>query len=130
MRCVWRCVCVWRCYLIGCIGLTFRSPLLAPLLSLNMQALSAQGGPPSQGTQLCLQALCKDPRNTVVILSGRERTLLEEWFKGVDRIGLCAEHGFYYRVPSVDDGQWSVSPPASPPASQPHYRSVGRPAHC
>ncbi|CBZ50187.1 trehalose-6-phosphate synthase of likely plant origin, related [Neospora caninum Liverpool] len=68
--------------------------------------LFAQGRPPSQQVKDCLQALVDDQRNTVVILSGRNRHLLEEWFSSVKGIGLCAEHGFYYRVPGITGDQW------------------------
>ncbi|KFG41965.1 trehalose-phosphatase, partial [Toxoplasma gondii GAB2-2007-GAL-DOM2] len=54
--------------------------------------LFAQGRPPSPQVKDCLQALVDDQRNTVVILSGRDRHLLEEWFSSIRGIGLCAEH--------------------------------------
>ncbi|EPR58368.1 trehalose-phosphatase [Toxoplasma gondii GT1] len=68
--------------------------------------LFAQGRPPSPQVKDCLQALVDDQRNTVVILSGRDRHLLEEWFSSIRGIGLCAEHGFYYRVPGITGDQW------------------------
>jgi len=39
-----------------------------------------------------LQSLSRDPKNTVVIISGRDKTTLEEWL-GHIRAALVAEHG-------------------------------------
>jgi len=43
-----------------------------------------------------LDTLSGDPRNTVVIISGRERSVLERWFGALD-VGLIAEHGIWNR---------------------------------
>ena len=47
-----------------------------------VQNLFSQGSGPSKAVQACLQTLCKDPRNTVVILSGRDKESIEAWFGG------------------------------------------------
>ncbi|KAG2524895.1 hypothetical protein BBO99_00005047 [Phytophthora kernoviae] len=44
-----------------------------------------------------LDALSADKRNTVFIVSGRERKFLETWLNGV-RVGVAAEDGFFYRM--------------------------------
>lgn len=44
-----------------------------------------------------LDALSADPRNTVFIVSGRERKFIETWLNGV-RVGVAAEDGFFYRM--------------------------------
>ncbi|EGZ17853.1 hypothetical protein PHYSODRAFT_461147, partial [Phytophthora sojae] len=44
-----------------------------------------------------LDALSADERNTVFIVSGRERKFLETWLNGV-RVGVAAEDGFFYRM--------------------------------
>jgi len=41
-----------------------------------------------------------------VILSGRNREMLEDWFGSVPRIGLAAERGFYYKLPFTTGDQW------------------------
>ena len=46
-----------------------------------------------------LRALSADPRNTVVIISGRDRTTLESWLGGVGA-ALVAEHGAVMRRPA------------------------------
>lgn len=69
--------------------------------------LSALGSPPSAGIKEALSVLAEDPGNTVVIFSGRDRNCMEEWFGDIPKIGLCAEHGFYAKIPSVTGNQWS-----------------------
>ncbi|KAL5723658.1 hypothetical protein ACHQM5_007031 [Ranunculus cassubicifolius] len=44
-----------------------------------------------------LNNLCKDPNNTVFIVSGRGRSSLSEWFSPCDRLGIAAEHGYLIR---------------------------------
>eukprot|EP00927_Polykrikos_kofoidii_P051113 TRINITY_DN4491_c0_g1_i1.p1 TRINITY_DN4491_c0_g1~~TRINITY_DN4491_c0_g1_i1.p1 ORF type:complete len:1163 (-),score=220.87 TRINITY_DN4491_c0_g1_i1:113-3601(-) len=61
---------------------------------------------PDATVMCCLRALLTDSRNTVVVLSSRKRDVLEEWFGGVNRIGLCAEGGFYYKLPIATGDSW------------------------
>lgn len=44
-----------------------------------------------------LDTLSSDERNTVFIVSGRERKFLETWLNGV-RVGVAAEDGYFYRM--------------------------------
>ncbi|DAZ96493.1 TPA: hypothetical protein N0F65_008360 [Lagenidium giganteum] len=44
-----------------------------------------------------LEHLCKDPRNTVFVVSGCNCDLLTEKFGGVPGLGLVAEHGYFIR---------------------------------
>ncbi len=50
-----------------------------------------------------LARLCADPKNTVVIVSGRDRKTLEKWFKNLD-VDLVAEHGAAIRK----NGEWKT----------------------
>jgi trehalose 6-phosphate synthase/phosphatase len=43
-----------------------------------------------------LTGLAHDPHNTLVIVSGRDKDILESWFKGLP-VGLIAGHGVWYR---------------------------------
>ena len=43
-----------------------------------------------------LQELADDPRNEVVLISGRDKDTLEKWFGGL-KIGLVAEHGAWIK---------------------------------
>jgi trehalose 6-phosphate synthase/phosphatase len=44
-----------------------------------------------------LNSLCRDPKNVVFIVSGRDRKTLMEWFSSCEKIGLAAEHGYFVR---------------------------------
>jgi trehalose 6-phosphate synthase/phosphatase len=52
-----------------------------------------------------VQKLSTDPRNTVVVLSGRPRDSLAAWF-GHLPVGLVAEHGTWLKA---SDGPWRIS---------------------
>jgi len=54
-----------------------------------------------------LKTLSADPRNTIIIMSGRERRFLESWL-GQLRVGLAAEYGFYHRLPGPDSEWQSI----------------------
>jgi trehalose 6-phosphate synthase/phosphatase len=55
----------------------------------------AEAGPDEEIVAL-LQCLSKDPRNTVVIISGRDRITLEDWLGHIGT-ALVAEHGRWIR---------------------------------
>ncbi len=59
---------------------------------------------PTETTMKILQSLGADHRNTVILISGRERATLERWF-GTLPIGLAAEHGIWIREPG---SQWKL----------------------
>jgi trehalose 6-phosphate synthase/phosphatase len=48
-----------------------------------------------------LEALARDPRNEVVIISGRNKESLENWFENLN-IGLVAEHGAWLKEKGKD----------------------------
>jgi len=54
-----------------------------------------------------LRTLAADERNTLVLVSGRERTSLEEWFGELD-VALAAEHGAWIRELG---GEWATASP-------------------
>lgn len=56
---------------------------------------------PSDELISVLEKLTRDPKNTVVISSGRDRKTLEKWL-GHLPVGLTAEHGAFYR----ERGTW------------------------
>jgi len=65
-----------------------------------------QGPAPDDFLVDCLRSLCRDTRNTVVIVSGRDQNTLEKLFVRLPDVGLVAEHGFHYRVPTRGKDQW------------------------
>eukprot|EP00930_Biecheleria_cincta_P043777 TRINITY_DN3004_c0_g1_i1.p1 TRINITY_DN3004_c0_g1~~TRINITY_DN3004_c0_g1_i1.p1 ORF type:complete len:1106 (-),score=187.22 TRINITY_DN3004_c0_g1_i1:135-3116(-) len=64
-------------------------------------ALKKRGYPPDRSVLDQLQTLASDRSNTVVVLSGRGKDIMEEWFGSVDGLGLCAEHGFHRVLPAA-----------------------------
>ena len=57
---------------------------------------------------LILDELSKDERNNIFIVSGRERPVLQEYYKGVTQIGLAAEHGSFIKMSHADN--WELIP--------------------
>ncbi|KAG6547241.1 hypothetical protein Mapa_011177 [Marchantia paleacea] len=53
-----------------------------------------------------LNTLCNDPKNSVFIVSGRGRKTLSDWFSPCERLGIAAEHGYYYRWKK--DEEWTT----------------------
>jgi len=54
-----------------------------------------------------LTDLANDPRNTVVIVSGRDRNILEKWFGDIENLYLVASHGLWFYEP--DQKQWDMT---------------------
>lgn len=54
-----------------------------------------------------LNKLCSDEKNTVFIVSGRDRESLSKWFLEVGALGLAAEHGFFIRWNEAS--KWELS---------------------
>eukprot|EP01022_Parablepharisma_sp_SALTPOND_P001069 TRINITY_DN105531_c1_g1_i1.p1 TRINITY_DN105531_c1_g1~~TRINITY_DN105531_c1_g1_i1.p1 ORF type:complete len:882 (+),score=77.02 TRINITY_DN105531_c1_g1_i1:683-3328(+) len=55
-----------------------------------------------------LETLCSDERNSVYILSGKPKHLIDRWFASVNKLGLGAEYGYHYR--SNTEKEWKVAP--------------------
>ncbi|KAG0180832.1 threalose-6-phosphate phosphatase [Apophysomyces sp. BC1034] len=55
---------------------------------------------PTPGLLRDLDALCKDPANTVWIISGRDQNFLSTYFGNINRLGLSAEHGSFMKMDS------------------------------
>lgn len=49
-----------------------------------------------------LKALCEDPRNTVFVVSGKEKHSLTKTLGGIPNLGLAAEHGMFISWPKKD----------------------------
>lgn len=70
---------------------------------------------PDDELRQLLRNLASDPKNTVVLVSGRDRYTLEEWFGDLD-MHLFASHGLWTRHPGQDwvmtialDNSWKES---------------------
>lgn len=64
---------------------------LMPTGSLNTTNLEAVG---------ILNSLCRDPKNVVFLVSGKDRNTLTEWFSCCGKLGIAAEHGYFIRCVS------------------------------
>jgi trehalose 6-phosphate synthase/phosphatase len=62
-----------------------------------------QAAVPSSRTREILLELSANPRNKVILISGRDRRTLENWFTDIP-IDLVAEHGGFYKAVN---GTWS-----------------------
>lgn len=51
---------------------------------------------PTEVTKL-LESLCSDIRNTVFVLTGRDKSEMESTLGHIRGLGMAAEHGYYYR---------------------------------
>uniref|UniRef100_A0A7N0TYI9 alpha,alpha-trehalose-phosphate synthase (UDP-forming) n=1 Tax=Kalanchoe fedtschenkoi TaxID=63787 RepID=A0A7N0TYI9_KALFE len=58
---------------------------------------------PSHEVISILNTLCQDRKNTVFIVSGRERESLSNWFYPCQKLGIAAEHGYLLRWPQHQD---------------------------
>lgn len=65
---------------------------------------------PSEKLYSILKNLTEDKKNHVVLVSGRERKTLDDWF-GVFRMGLVAEHGLWIKEINSD---WRLTKEVSP----------------
>jgi trehalose 6-phosphate synthase/phosphatase len=80
-----------------CVFLLDYDGTLAPVAPLRHLAA------PSPQVVAIVQALQRDPRNTVAVISSRDRFTLQRWL-GVCGCPLVAEHGAWLFVPA--DGAW------------------------
>ncbi|KAJ8616548.1 hypothetical protein MRB53_035920 [Persea americana] len=53
-----------------------------------------------------LNTLCGDPKNVVFIVSGRGRESLGKWFSPCEKLGIAAEHGYFFRW--ARDQEWEM----------------------
>jgi trehalose 6-phosphate synthase/phosphatase len=67
-------------------------------------ALSPELALPTQRLLRILRSLADDPANEMVLITGRDRATLEEWFDGL-RVGFGAEHGVCVKD---WDGDWRI----------------------
>ena len=61
---------------------------------------------PAPAVAQLLATLAKDPKNTLYVMSGRERRYMEKWL-GKFKVGLAAEFGYCHRGPDDPPGEWT-----------------------
>lgn len=64
-----------------------------------------QKASPDQELYDILSRLVSDPKNRVVIISGRDKETLGKWFEDYDRITFIAEHGVWIKAPG---SEWNM----------------------
>lgn len=57
---------------------------------------SISKGPNAEAVGI-LNNLCKDPKNVVFLVSGKDRKTLTQWFSSSENLGIAAEHGYFVR---------------------------------
>ncbi|KIR26908.1 trehalose-phosphatase [Cryptococcus deuterogattii 99/473] len=70
---------------------------LTPIVKVPAHAV------PTERTRSAITALCKDPKNVVYLISGRDGDFLEEHWGHLDRLGLSAEHGSFVKQPGEEE---------------------------
>jgi len=85
--------------------------------TLRARAALADLAAPPDNLLRVLRVLGSDPRNSVYLISGRSREVLDDWFSGVN-VGLVAEHGCELRHPgnsswesivTIHDESWKTA---------------------
>lgn len=69
---------------------------------------------PTERLLLVLKELCRDPKNTVFVISGKERQCLMKTLHNIPRLGLAAEHGMFVSWPNQGNRknrQWETTIP-------------------
>ncbi|KAM0060462.1 putative alpha,alpha-trehalose-phosphate synthase (UDP-forming) [Helianthus debilis subsp. tardiflorus] len=51
---------------------------------------------PSSEVIEIVNSLCRDPKNVVFIVSGKDLVTLAEWFSSCEKLGVAAEHGYFF----------------------------------
>lgn len=62
---------------------------------------TAQRKGPTAELKELLKKLCSDIRNTVFVVSGKSLMSVADVFGNIEGLGVGAEHGFYYKLPSM-----------------------------
>lgn len=61
---------------------------------------------PDQELKETLRSLTVDPKNTVVLISGRDRKILDNWFSDIKNLHFVASHGLWMKHPGQ---KWTMT---------------------
>ncbi|KAJ1398331.1 Trehalose-phosphatase [Sesbania bispinosa] len=75
-----------------------------------MQPGSISTAPNAEAVSI-LNSLCRDSKNVVFLVSGKDRKILTEWFSSCESLGIAAEHGFLVRTNRNAEWETCVSVP-------------------
>ncbi|BAM39102.1 trehalose-6-phosphate synthase [Theileria orientalis strain Shintoku] len=55
-----------------------------------------------------LKKLSRDKNTVIVLISSRTVSVMDEWFHSLPNVGLCAERGYHFKLPSVFGHEWQT----------------------
>jgi trehalose 6-phosphate synthase/phosphatase len=61
---------------------------------------------PDMDLKEMLRELAADPKNTVVLISGRDRNILEAWFSDIPALNIVGSHGLWLKQPGQ---KWTLT---------------------
>ncbi|KAJ4951404.1 hypothetical protein NE237_028236 [Protea cynaroides] len=76
---------------------------------------------PSPEAIYILNSLCRDPKNVVFLVSGRDKKTLTEWFSSCKKLGIAAEHGYFMRLNQEEEWETCV------PVMDFHWKEIAEP---
>lgn len=68
--------------------------------------------------------LSKDRNTVIVLISCRTKELMDSWFSSIPDVGLCAERGYYFKLPTVLGREWQTFRHLSTNATSNHTNSA------
>ncbi len=78
---------------------------------------------PTAALKEVLENLCKDSKNHVFVVSGKDILAVGEFFGDIIGLGLGAEHGFYYRWPQIEGKDLPIAASINSPSFFPSGKS-------
>ncbi|UKJ88041.1 trehalose-6-phosphate synthase [Theileria orientalis] len=55
-----------------------------------------------------LKKLSRDKNTVIVLISSRTASVMDDWFHSLPNVGLCAERGYHFKLPSVFGHEWQT----------------------
>jgi trehalose 6-phosphate synthase/phosphatase len=82
---------------------------------VGFKAIPEQANPDDELKEM-LRSLAMDPKNTVILISGRDRKILDSWFADIEGLNFVASHGLWLKYSGQDwvmtavlDNEWKDS---------------------
>uniref|UniRef100_A0A3B0N6W9 Trehalose-6-phosphate synthase n=1 Tax=Theileria annulata TaxID=5874 RepID=A0A3B0N6W9_THEAN len=96
-----------RLLFLDCEGTLSSNPFDVESHSLYQTDIHTKSTPlPANLTNLGI--LSKDRNTVIVLISCRTKEVMESWFNSVPDVGLCAERGYYFKLPTVLGREWQT----------------------
>ncbi|KAL7164837.1 hypothetical protein ACSBR2_040683 [Camellia fascicularis] len=77
----------------------------------TMMLQSSISTTPNTEAVAMLKSLCRDPKNVVFLVSGKDKKTVSEWFSSCEKLGIAAEHGYFVRLNHGADWETCVAVP-------------------